>query len=181
MAATRKYQKGGSFFRKKPVNTGPIQARRAYNLAHSKSRMANILQTPGTVAYTNKQAIEDRYQLALAELTAMEKPKETVHALQQLSVSLERAISSQVARETGAVVITIPVGVAQLAFKALRLFLSFLILVFIELPLGVMSGSPAVNLAASIAPNTRFTTTANMYQKARQFTGVTTGPSVANY
>jgi hypothetical protein len=179
---TRKNQKAGSLFGKKPANTSALKARRNYNLAHSRSRVGNVLRTPGSLQYTNKQAIEERYQNALTAIKSMDKPKETVSALQQLSASLDRAISSPVARETGAVVITIPVGVAQLAFKALRLFVSLLVVVFVDLPLGFLSGSPAVNLAASIAPNKTFNTTVSAYQKARQFTGANTqGPIVQNY
>lgn len=181
---TRKNQKGGSFFGSKPKNTrtANLKARQTYNLAHSKSRVANYLKTPGSFQYTNKQAIEERYEKALADIQSMDKPKETFSALQQLSASLDRAITSQAARETGAVVITVPVGIAQLALKALRLFLSFLIVVFIDLPLGFLSGSPAVNLAAAVAPNTKFNTTAAMYQRARQFTGADGPmPAVVNY
>lgn len=184
MAKTRK-QRGGSlsFWKSKPTAPSPsnLRARRNYNLAHSKSRVANILATPGSVRYTNKEAIEAKYQQALAELKTIEKPKETVGALQQLSVSLDRAISSQAARETGAVVITIPVGIAQLAVKALRLFVAFLVVVFIDLPLGFMSGSPAVNVAAGVAPNTSFNTTRAAYGKARQFTGANVPITVQNY
>jgi hypothetical protein len=182
MSTTRK-QRGGSFWKTNATAKAAsnLKAKRNYNLAHSKSRVANVLQRPGQFEYTHKQAIEGRYQEALALLRSVEQPKETATALQQLSASIDRALSSQTVRETGAVVITVPVGVAQLALKALRLFLSILIVVFIDLPLGFMSGSPAVNLAASVAPNTKFNTTASLYQKARQFTGANVPTTVKNY
>lgn len=158
-----------------------LKAKRNYNLAHSKSRVANILSAPGQVKYTNKEAIEARYQKAIQELQKIEKPQETVSALQTMSASLETALRSKAAKETGAIVITIPVGVAQLAFKAIRLFLSVLIVIFIDLPLGFLSGSPAVDLAAAVAPNRTFNTTAKAYQQARAFTGANTVATVKNY
>jgi hypothetical protein len=184
---TRKNRRGGglfNFFSGKPTANSAVsnlKAKRNYNLAHSKSRVANVLATPGKFSYTNKQAIEERYQKAVNELKKLERPQETVSALQQLSGSLDRALSSSAARETGAVVITIPVGVAQLAFKALRLFISALILVFIDLPLGFMSGSMAVNLAAGVAPNRGFNTTRSAYAQARKLTGANQTPAVKNF
>lgn len=182
MNQTRKHR-GGSFWKPNASAKAAsnLKARRNYNLAHSKSRVANVLRTPGTLQYTNKQAIEQRYQEALTLLKSVEKPQETTSALQQLSASIDQALQSQTARETGAVVITVPVGVAQLVLKALRLFLSVLIVIFVDLPLGFMSGSMAVNLAAAVAPNTTFNTTASVYQKARQFTGATVPVTVKNY
>lgn len=158
-----------------------LKAKRNYNVAHSHSRVANLLRAPGSFQYTNKQAIETQYQQAVAMLKSVEQPKETTSALQQLSASIDQALRSQVAKETGAVVITVPVGVAQLALKALRLFLSVLVVLFIDLPLGFMSGSHGVNLAAAVAPNTQFNTTRSLYQKARQLTGANIGPAVKNY
>ena len=156
-----------------------LKAKRNYDLAHSKSRVANVLAKPGQVTYTNKAAIQERYEKAIQQLQSLEKPKETFTALQRLSNSLNTAIESDAAREAGAVVITIPFGVAQLAAKAIRVFLSIMIVIFIDLPLGFLSGSPAVNVAASVAPNTRFNSTQAVYQKARNFTGAKKG--VENY
>lgn len=187
MSYTRKNRQRGAgffdFFRTKTVNSNSLnlKAQRNYNLAHSKSRMTNILKTPGQFTYTNKEAIQSKYKKAIQELQQVEKPQETVSALQTLSTSLETALKSQRARETGAVVITIPIGMAQLAIKALRLFLSALVIIFVDLPLGIMAGSPAVNMAAGVAPNTRFNTTASMYRKARGFTGANRRNNVAEY
>ena len=187
MSSTRKRKQSGAgffdFFTTKTNNTtvSNLKSKRNYNLAHSKSRVSNILSSPGTFKYTNKAAIEQTYQNAIAELKTMEKPKETSLALQQLSASIDSALRSQSAREAGAVVITVPVGVAQLALKALRLFLSVMVIVFVDLPLGILSGSMAVNLAAAVAPNKSFETTASMYQKARQLTGANKPVTVQNF
>ena len=173
MARTRKVRGGASLL--------SLKAKRNYNFARAKSRVANILAKPGQFQYTEKQNIEAKYRAAIEQLKTVEKPKETVSALQSLSNSLETAVKSQGARETGAVVITIPVGVAQIALKALRLFLSILVLVFVDLPLGIMAGSTAVNLAAAVAPNLSFNTTTKAYGKARMFTGAVTANTVQNF
>jgi len=186
MSSTRKRnQKGAGFFdlfttKTNTTTVSNLKSKRNYNLAHSKSRVSNVLASPGQFKYTNKEAIQAKYEKAFQELERVEKPKETFSALQAISTSLQTAIQSQAARETGAVVITIPVGVAQLALKALRLFLSALVIVFIDLPLGVMSGSPAVNVAAGVAPNRGFNTTVNAYRKAKILTGATKS-NVVNY
>jgi hypothetical protein len=186
MPYTRKQKQRGAgffdFFTSKTNNTSMtnLKSKRNYNVAHSKSRVSNVLASPGQFKYTNKEAIQARYEKAFQQLQRVEKPKETFSALQTISASLDSAIQSQAARETGAVVITIPVGVAQLVLKALRLFISVLVIVFIDLPLGVMSGSPAVNVAAAVAPNTRFNTTANAYRRAKLLTGATK-LNVVNY
>lgn len=182
----RKGYYGGSLFSfgSKPTGSSTVsnlKAKRNYNVAHSKSRVANILSKPGQLTYTNKQAIEAKYQQAIQQLSQIEKPKDTVSALQAVSTKLETALQSQVAKETGAVVITIPIGLAQLAVKAIRIFLSVLIVIFVDLPLGVFSGSPAINLAAAVAPNRAFNTTARAYQQARKFTGANSNKSVVNY
>jgi hypothetical protein len=158
-----------------------LKAKRNSNLARTKSRVANYLTTPGQFQYTEKQAIQGKYNEAIAKLQTLEKPKETTSALRALSNSLEAGVKSQAARETGAVVITIPVGLAQLALKGIRLFLSILVVVFIDLPLGFMSGSPAVNLAAAVAPNRDFNTTARAYNKARNITGAKQTAMIQNY
>lgn len=187
MSYTRKNRQRGAgffdFFTTKPANTNALnlRAERNYNLAHSKSRVSNVLARPGEFKYTNKNAIQARYEKAIQTLQQLEKPKESVSALRALSTSLETALESQRARETGAVIITIPIGVAQLAIKALRLFLSVLVVIFIDLPLGIMAGSPAINMAAGVAPNTRFNTTSAMYTKARGFTGANRRNNVAEY
>ena len=173
MAQTRRVRGG--------ANLTSLKAKRNYNIRHAKSRVANILAKPGQFQYTEKQNIEARYAEAISKLKNLEKPKETVSALQSLSNSLETAVKSQGARETGAVVITIPIGIAQMALKALRLFLSILIVVFIDLPLGIMAGSPAVNMAAAIAPNRSFNTTSKAYEKARMFTGAVKANQVQNF
>lgn len=186
MSYTRKRRHGGGLFNflsSKPTSSSlnNLKAKRNFNLSRSKSRVANVLATPGQFSYTDKEAIEARYQKAIQQLQSIEKPQETVSALKTITNSLQSAIESQRVRETGAVIITIPVGVAQLALKAFRVFLSVLIVVFVDLPLGFMSGSMAVNMAAAVAPNKSFNTTAAAYAKARAFTGANKQGTVKNY
>lgn len=186
MSYTRKNRRGGGFFNflRGTKATTPavtpslsnLKAKRNYNLAHSKSRMANILSKPGQVVYTNKQRIRDEYEKAVDTLRKIEKPQETATALQQLAAQLKKAIQSPEAKETGAVVITLPVGVAQLAFKALLLFVSALVLVFWDIPTMGM-----IPLSAYIAPNAKFNTTRNAYREARKYTGANIQNAVVNY
>lgn len=157
-----------------PASTGPsasnLKAKRNYNLAHSKSRVANILAKPGQVTYTNKERIQKEYEQAIAELRKLEKPVESAGALKSIASKLHQALNSAEARETGAVVITIPVGVAQLAYKALMVFIAALVLVFWDIP--TMGSIP---LSAYVLPNKGFNTTKDAYAEARKFTGANSG------
>jgi hypothetical protein len=172
--------RGGLFgFGNKPANTAAstLKAKRNYNMAHSKSRVANILSAPGQVRYTNKERIEETYQKAIAELKAIEKPAETTSAIRMIAGNVEQALKSQEARETGAVVLTIPVGVAQLFLKAMRVFLAALLFIFVDIP-----SMGSIPTSASVLPNKGFNTTMNLYGKARKFTGANTASrNVMNY
>lgn len=174
MNKTRKAKRGGGMFdfltgSNKP--TGPtesnLKAKRNYNLRHSKSRVANVLGTPGAFKYTNKERIEETYQKALSELKKLEKPKETASALKTLATSIESALESQTARKAGAITLTIPVGVAQLAFKALMLFLAAMTFLFVDIP-----SMGSIPISAAIAPNRNFNTTKGVYNWAKKTTGV---------
>lgn len=183
MAYTRKNRKGGGMFnlllgKPKSVNAAAnLKAKRNYNLAHSKSRVANILGTPGEFKYTNKERIEESYQKAIAELKKIESPKETASALQTIVTKIKTALESPEARRSGAVAITIPVGVAQLAVKAFMIFIAAMALVFIDLP-----SFGTIPMSASLLPNTTFNTTKAAYNQAKKLTGATINePVVVNY
>lgn len=177
----RKGLYGGSLGTRQLPSLLTMKAKRNYNLAHSKSRVANLLSTPGDFKYTNKEAIKAKYERAIQELQTLDKPTETVSAVRLLQSKIDSALQSQMAKETGAVVITIPIGLAQVLAKALRLILSALLLIFVDLPSGFLSGSMTVNGAAAIAPNRTFNTTKKAYQHARQYTGANPNTRVANY
>lgn len=166
---TRKAKRGGVFgFGNKPKNTtiSNLKAKRNYNMKHSKSRVANVLGVPGQVRYTNKERIEGEYQKVIEELKKLEQPEESVSALKTISEKVQKALESQEARETGAVVITIPVGVAQLFLKVARVMLAVLLFVFVD----VLS-MWTMPVSALVMPNMNFNTTTNAYNKARRFTG----------
>ena len=148
-------------------NTNALQAKRNYNLAHSKSRVANVLRAPGTVSYTNKERIEKQYQQAIEKLKTLEQPAETASALQTIATKLQQALESQEARTAGAVTITIPIGVAQLAWKAMWIFLAAMAFLFIDIP--TMGTMP---LSTSLVPNRNFNTTQKAYGAAKRITGV---------
>ena len=172
----RKDKRGGGIFdfftRSKPTNTSntnALQAKRNYNLAHSKSRVANVLRAPGNVKYTNKERIEIQYQQAIEKLKTLEQPAATASALKTIATKLETALQSQEARTAGAVTITIPVGVAQLAYKAFMVFLAVIAFITIDIP--TMGTIP---LSSSLFPNRNFNMTQKTYTAAKRITGVTT-------
>jgi hypothetical protein len=154
----------------KPKNAGPtaanLKAKRNYNLAHSKSRVANILGTPGNFKYTNKERIEANYQKALETLKTIEKPAESASALRTVVDRVQTALQTPEARTAGAVAITIPIGVAQLFVKLGLLFLAVLTFLFIDIP-----SMGQIPVSAYVAPNKSFNTTRAAYNQARRLTG----------
>lgn len=150
-----------------------LEAQKLAAMRKSKSRVANIFTKPGEVTYTNKQRIDAEFGEKIKELLSqIEKPQETKAAVSSVVSSVENALLSESARKTGAVVITIPVGLAQLFVKAARVFLAMMFLIFVGLPAGVLGSNSAVSTAGLIAPNLQFNTTARAYNEAKKFTGV---------
>jgi hypothetical protein len=168
-----KTRRGGGLFNflsgdKAPASTAEsnLKAKRNYNLKHSKSRVANILAKPGNFKYTNKERIQEQYQKGIDALRALEKPAESVEALKSVSDKVAQALQSQTSREAGAVVITIPIGVAQLFLKMARVLLAAMIFFFWDIPsFGQMP------LSTTVLPNATFNTTQEAYNRARRLTG----------
>lgn len=178
----RKDRRGGGIFNLlvgKSKNATPsesnLKAKRNYNLAHSKSKVANILRTPGEVTYTNKERIESEYKKAIEELRKIEKPAETASALKTIATSIGDALKSDTAKTAGAITITIPVGVAQLAFKAMMLFVAALAFIFIDIP-----SMGTIPVSAYMMPNKGFNTTKSAFQGAKRITGAA-NTSVVDY
>lgn len=183
MAYTRKNKRrGGGIFNlltgrsKKQASMTPtasnLKAKRNYEMAHSKSKVANVLRKPGQLTYTNKERIESEYKKAIDELKKIEKPRETASALRSVATSMRQALESDTARTAGAITITIPVAVAQLAWKAMWIFVAALTFIFIDLPtMGQMPVSPYV------LPNRGFNTTESAYEGARRLTGANKAPT----
>lgn len=182
MGYTRRAKRGGGIFNlltgkpKTPAATTPtasnLKAKRNLNLAHSKSRVANVLGTPGQFKYTNKERIESEYQKAIEELKKIEKPKETASALKTVATSMQQALQSESARTAGAITITIPVGVAQLAWKAMWVFLAAMAFLFIDIP-----SMGTIPVSAALVPNRGFNTTQNAYRGARKTMGLNKAPN----
>lgn len=143
-----------------------LKAKRNYSMTHSQAKVANVLRKPGQFSYTNKERIESEYQKAIAELKKIEKPKETASALQTLATKLRDAAESDAARKAGAVTITIPVGVAQLAWKAMWFFVAAMAFLFIDIP-----SMGTIPVSAALAPNRNFNTTRSTYDWAKEKTG----------
>lgn len=168
---TRKTKRGGVFgFGSNPsamnVAMSNLKGKRNFNKRYSKSSVANVLARPGNFKYTNKERIEAKYQQALGELKKIEQPKETASALKTIAEKLKQAAESKEARETGAVVITIPVGLAQLAWKAMWIFLAAMAFVFVDIP-----SMGSIPFSAALIPNRNFNTTQKAYKKAKNLTG----------
>jgi hypothetical protein len=179
MNKTRKVRRGGGLFdffsSSAPAvsaEESALKAKRNYNLKHSKSRVANVLGTPGQVKYTNKERIQEKYESALAELKKLEQPKETASALKTLVTSMQTALESQAARKAGAVTITLPVGLAQLAIKGLMLFLAAMTFIFIDVP-----SFGQIPISTTLLPNRGFNTTKAVYNQAKKVTGVQSNTS----
>jgi hypothetical protein len=143
-----------------------LKAKRNYNIKHSKSKVANFLTQPGTVKYTNKERIEAGYQKAISELKKIEQPQETVSALKTVATQIKEAAESDKAKQIGSIVITIPVGIAQLVWKAMWVFIAALAFIFIDMP-----SMGSVPVSAYAMPNSNFNTTRRAYNKAKNLTG----------
>lgn len=171
---TRKNKRGGGMLDfltgAKPTTptetVSSLQAKKNYNLKHSKSRVANVLGTPGEFKYTNKEAIKAKYDQAIDTLRALDKPVESASALRTVAEKVSQALQSKEARETGAVVITIPVGVAQLFYKVASVILAAMVFIFWDMP-----SMGSIPLSAYVLPNKGFNTTGKVYKNARKFTG----------
>jgi len=176
MVYTRKNRRGGGLFNRlmgKSANTpmaptlNSLKAKRNYNLKHSKSRVANVLSTPGQVRHTNKERIEAEYQKAVDQLRKLENPVETASTMKTIVESIKDKLQSDEARLTGAITLTIPVGVAQVFIKGLLVFIAALVLVFWDIP--TMGSIP---LSPYVMPNRSFNTTRSAFQAAKGVTGV---------
>lgn len=150
------------------------KATRNYQMAHSKSRVANVLSKPGSVVYTNKERIEREYQDKVRrisesfgvpldevrgglEAAKTMTQKETVSTLRTLENALEDAIVKN--PKAAVVTVTLTVGVAQLAFKALRVMIAMFVFVM-ALPFAITNmfdGLPY--LLKEMLPDTSFNTT----------------------
>lgn len=189
---TRRRRGGGllNMFKGKPSATetavANLEAQKNAAMRKSKSRVANVLSAPGTVVYTNKNRIAGEFDAKFKELMSqIENPQESASALKSVITSVETALKSQTARQTGAVVITIPVFVAQLFVKVGRVLLAIIALFFVFFATrGELAGDSTAgsNLVGTIFPNTKFNTTARAYNAAKRFTGVVnSAPTVQDY
>lgn len=180
---------GGLFDFFKPKASTPqqqianLELQKAAAKRKSQSRVANILSKPGEVVYTNKQRIDAEFGAKIKELMSqIEQPKETQAAVGSVTASIEAALKSQAARETGAVVIAIPVGLAQLFVKAARVFLAVMLFIFGFAPAGLLGSNALVTAVTAVAPNLKFNTTKGAYNAARRFTGANKSvPQVQEY
>lgn len=154
--------------------TTTARASRNYQMAHSKSRVANVLSEPGSVSYTNKERIEREYKNNLERISAsfgvsMEELSRGLEASKDISQkeaistlkSLEDSIDEAIRRNPKAATITIAisVGSAQLIFKSMRVMIAAFVFM-LALPFSIthmFDGLPY--LMKEILPNSNFNTT----------------------
>lgn len=163
-----------------PANAAAnARAKRNYALAHRKSRVANVLGTPGEFKYTNKERIEKEYQMRIERIAESfgvpldeikEGMKDVKTVTQKESVAtmrtLEQRIEEAIKRNPTAAVVTVTlsVGLAQLALKVLRIMVAFFVF-WLALPLAIFNmfdGLPY--LMKEMLPNTQFNTTRSWYE-----------------
>lgn len=149
-------------------------ANRNYEMRHAKSRVANVLGTPGEFKYTNKERIEREYQDRLQKISVSlgvplsevkegmnevkdVSQKETVGVMRSLGDTIDQAIKRN---PTATVVtVTLSVGLAQLAVKVMRVMVAFFVF-WLALPavlFNLFEGLPY--MLKEILPNTQFNTT----------------------
>jgi len=166
--------------------------RAAFNMARSKSKVANILTSPGEVIYTNKERIaseladklkniSSQYGVDLSELErdvneTKIAPNTVVDTLTNLTNQLKTQIQAGPTPGQKAFVITVPFAIGQFTFKVLRVAL-YVTLTFLALLTTIGSGGMIIpstmNPFASIAPNGNFSSTKNFYnKKLKQYSGV---------
>lgn len=198
VSRTRRNRRGGGFFNSVMGSSAPapskqqmaasaigsVKAKGAYNLAHSKSKVANILSNPGTVRYTNKERIqseidekiakiEAEYGVTQSELARVADwadnvtPKSAVGSLKNLANQIESAIKSA-GPTAAAVTLTIPIGLAQTAWKAMWIFISFWI-VILSIPGNILGMANVSGLVTSTLPNANYTTTKNSFAFIKQY------------
>lgn len=185
---TRKAKrKGGSWFSGSKPNASSLvsnaKAKAAYNMAHSKSRVANIFTKPGNVVYTNKeriqselkekiQSITEQYGLTEEDLQEAAKSTESIGVKDALDsmktfATMLKEKTREAAPTGGAVVLTIPLAAAQLFYKAMWVFIAFFVF-WISIG-GILMGADTSGLVAAALPNTKFNTTKSGFSYIRNY------------
>jgi len=190
---TRRNRRGGGLFDAFQTPTmrnmglaaaAGVKSRGAYNLAHSKSRVANVLSQPGTVRYTNKERIQseidekiddikeeygltDEDLVKVTDWAATIKPKEAVNSMKTLSNQIRDAVNSA-APTAAAVTITIPIALAQLAWKVLRIFIAIW-LFLLAIPGSMLGMANVSGPVAAVLPNANFQTSKNSFNFLKDY------------
>ena len=189
MQTRKAKRRGGSWFSgSTPSSTAATaisnaKAKAAYNMAHSKSRVANILRKPGQVVYTNKERIQSelkdkirsiasQYGLSEEDLEEAAKStegigvKDAVDSLKTFAKMLKEK-TREAAPTGGAVVLTIPLAAAQLFYKAMWVFIAFF-LFWISIG-GILMGADTSGLVTAALPNAGFNTTQSGFRYIRNY------------
>ena len=175
----RTTHKGGAWFSdSKPSASSLVsnaRAKAAYNMAHSRSRVANVLSQPGKVVFTNKERIQSELKAKLktvaAELGISEEDleeatssaeemntKDAIRSVKSFTQILKQKIK-EAAPTGGAVVLTIPVGMAQLLYKAFWVCIAIIAFIW-----AIFENADPTAAASAALTNSDFSTTSKAYK-----------------
>ena len=168
------------------------QNRAAYNLAHSKARVANLglgmtnknNGNFGELRYTNKERIrselddkieqiENTFGVSHEELmdgvaaSTTTNPAEVTSTVRDLKTRIEQQLATS-GPTAAAITLTIPVGVAQLAVKAFRVWLAFIVFCVAVIPSGLFGANLSGPVAAAL-PNMSFNTTKSSFAYLKKY------------
>jgi hypothetical protein len=168
------------------------QSKAAYNMAHSKSRVANLglsmanknNGTFGNVRYTNKERIQSELDQKIEQIGAAfgisheelmdgvaasssTNPAEVTSTVKELKARIEQQLAAS-GPTAAAITLTIPVGLAQLALKAFRVWLAFVVFCIALMPVGLMGANVSKPVTA-ILPNMSFNTTKNSFSYLKSY------------
>jgi hypothetical protein len=168
------------------------QSKAAYNMAHSKSRVANLGLSManktngsfGELRYTNKERIQEELDDKIDEIAAVldislqelmsgaaasstTNPAEVTSIIKDLKTSIEQQLAAT-APTAAAITLTIPIGLAQLLVKVFRVLLAFVVFC-----IGLMSASVmTTNISGAVStvlPNMKFNTTKNSFSYLKTY------------
>jgi hypothetical protein len=168
------------------------QNRAAYNVAHSKARVANLglgmanknNGSFGELRYTNKERIqselddkitqiENAFGVSHEELmdgvaaSSTTNPAEVTATVRDLKTRIEQQLAAS-GPTAAAITLTIPVGVAQLAVKAFRVWLAFVVFCIAVIPSGLFGANLSGPVAAAM-PNMSFNTTKSSFSYLKKY------------
>ena len=163
-----------------------------YNMAHSKSRVANLglsmanknNGTFGELRYTNKERIQEELDQKIFEIAAAfdisqqelmdgvtasstTNPAAVTSTIKDLKIRIEQQLAAS-GPTAAAITLTIPIGLAQLILKAFRVCLAFVVFCVALMSSGLMTTNVSRSVS-SVLPNAKFNTTKNSFSYLKSY------------